>query len=100
MAGYGPSLGGMRIIGGLWLFAGLLEYLRHFSPGRHPSIEGFAGSALGALCGVLVIAFLWRRPSAQSWWAAARAVGDSKLVLARSGAILTKNTQSDITLMN
>jgi VanZ family protein len=61
MAGYGPSRGSMRIIGGLWICAGLLEYLRHFSPGRHPSIEDFAASALGALCGGLAVAFLWRR---------------------------------------
>jgi VanZ family protein len=62
MAGYGPSRGSMRIIGGLWMCAGTLEYLRHFSPGRHPSIEDFAASALGALCGGLAVALLCRRP--------------------------------------
>ena len=62
MAGYGPSRGSsIRIIGGLWLCAGILEYLRHFSPGRHPSIEDFAASALGALCGGLAVALLRRR---------------------------------------
>ena len=25
----------MRIIGGFWVYAGVLEYLQHFSPGRH-----------------------------------------------------------------
>jgi hypothetical protein len=43
----------MQIIGGFWVYAGILEYLQHFSPGRHPSIADFAASALGALCGGL-----------------------------------------------
>ena len=43
-----------------------LEYVRHFSPGRHPSIGKFAGSTLGALCGWLVIALLRRRVSVAS----------------------------------
>jgi VanZ family protein len=63
MAGYGASRGGMQIIGGFWVYAGVLEYLQHFSPGRHPSIEDFGASALGALCGGLAIALLWRRLS-------------------------------------
>src|SRR3984893_14950061 len=62
MAGHGPSRGSTRIIGGLWMCAGILEYLRHFSPRRHPWIEGFAAAALGALCGGLAAALLWRRP--------------------------------------
>jgi VanZ family protein len=61
MAGYGASRGGFQIIGGFWVYAGLLEYLQHFSPGRHPSIVDFAASALGALCGGLASALLWRR---------------------------------------
>jgi VanZ family protein len=63
MAGYGASRGGLQIIGGFWVYAGILEYLQHFSPGRHPAIEDFAASALGALCGGLAIALLWRRLS-------------------------------------
>ena len=63
MAGYGESRGGVEIIGGLWVYAGILEYLQHFSPGRHPTIKDFAASALGALCGGLAIALLWRRQS-------------------------------------
>jgi VanZ family protein len=39
MAGYGASRGSMQIIGGFWVYAGILEYLQHFSPGRHPAIE-------------------------------------------------------------
>jgi VanZ family protein len=61
MAGYGASRGGIQIIGGFWVYAGILEYLQHFSPGRHGAIEDFAASALGALCGGLATALLWRR---------------------------------------
>jgi VanZ family protein len=61
MAGYGASRGGMQIIGSFWAYAGLLEYLQHFSSGRHPSIADFTASALGALCGGVAGALLWRR---------------------------------------
>lgn len=60
MAGYGPSQGSARVIGALSLYAGLLEWLQHFSPGRHPAIEDFAASALGALCGAIAFALLGR----------------------------------------
>jgi VanZ family protein len=40
---------------------GILEYLQHFSPGRHPSIVDFAASALGAFFGGLAAALLERR---------------------------------------
>jgi VanZ family protein len=63
VAGYGVTRGSMQIIGGFWVYAAILEYLQHFSPGRHPAIGDFAASALGALCGGLAIAFLWRRLS-------------------------------------
>ena len=53
--------GAMRIIGLFWMYAGILEYLQHFSPGRHPSIVDFAASALGALFGGAVGAFLVHR---------------------------------------
>ena len=65
MAGYGPSRGGVRVIGGFWVYAAVLEYLQHFSPGRHPSLVDFAASAFGALCGGLAVALLWRRFSNQ-----------------------------------
>ena len=61
MAGYGASRGIAQIIGGFWVYAGILEYLQHFSPGRHPAIGDFAASALGAICGGLAIAVLLRR---------------------------------------
>jgi VanZ family protein len=51
MAAYGLRWGCFRINGCFWVYAGVLEYLQHFSPGRHPAFEDFAVSALGALCG-------------------------------------------------
>src|SRR5216683_6668458 len=45
MAAYIPSRVGVRIIGGLCVYAGILEYIRHFSLGRHPTLRKFAGSA-------------------------------------------------------
>ena len=62
--GYGASQGSIQIIGAYWIYAGILEYLQRFSPGRHPSIADFAASALGALGGGLAVALLWR-PSGQ-----------------------------------
>jgi VanZ family protein len=61
MAGYGASRGGIQIIGGFWLYAGILEYLQHFSPGRHPAFGDFVASAIGALCGGLLVTLLRRR---------------------------------------
>lgn len=60
MAGYGFNRSRLLIIGSFWLYAGILEYLQHFSPGRHPSIADFAESALGALCGGLAVILFWR----------------------------------------
>jgi len=61
IAGYGRRRGTALIIGLYWIYAGVLEYLQHFSPGRHPSIADFAASALGAFFGGVVGAFLVRR---------------------------------------
>ena len=61
VAGYGAIPGGVQIIGGFWVYAAVLEYLQHFSPGRHPAVGDFAASALGALCGGLIVALLLRR---------------------------------------
>jgi VanZ family protein len=60
IAGYG-KWGAARIIGLFWIYAGVLEYLQHFSPGRDPSITDFAASALGAFSGGLGVALLVRR---------------------------------------
>ena len=54
MAGYGLNDSRLLVIGSFWLYAGVLEYLQHFSPGRHPAFLDFAASALGALCGGLL----------------------------------------------
>ena len=61
MAGYGARRGAAQIVVGFWVYAGILEYLQHFSPGRHPAIEDFMASALGALCSGLVTALIRRR---------------------------------------
>jgi VanZ family protein len=64
MAGYGLNRGAVRVIGFLWVYAGILEYLQHFSPGRHPAFLDFAASAIGALCGGVAVFLLWRLRSA------------------------------------
>jgi VanZ family protein len=68
VAGYGATRGGMQIIGGFWVYGGILEYLQHCSPGCHPSIGDFVASALGALCGGVAIALLWRRLPVSPLW--------------------------------
>jgi VanZ family protein len=57
------QLPGAWIIGLFWMYAGVLEYLQHFSPGRNPSIEDFAASTLGAVFGRLAAAVFLRRLS-------------------------------------
>jgi VanZ family protein len=64
VAGYGLNRGAVRVIGCFWLYAGVLEYLQQFSPGRHPSLGDFAASALGALCGGVAVVLFWRWRSA------------------------------------
>jgi len=58
MAGYGPRGRGVVIVGCFWVYAAVLEYLQHFSPGRHPSLGDFEASALGALSGGLAAVLL------------------------------------------
>jgi VanZ family protein len=60
VAGYGRRVA-VRIIGLFWVYAAFLEYLQHFSPGRHSSIADFSASALGASFGGLFAALLARR---------------------------------------
>jgi len=56
MIGYGQRRRAPWIIVlGFWAYAGLLEYLQHFAPGRTPAFEDFAASALGALTDTVVI---------------------------------------------
>jgi VanZ family protein len=60
MAGYGLNRSRLLIIGLFCVYAGILEYLQHLSPGRHPAFLDFEASALGALCGGVAIILLWR----------------------------------------
>jgi len=60
VAGYGWRVA-IQIIGSFGVYAALLEYLQHFSPGRHPSIADFSASTLGASFGGLFAALLARR---------------------------------------
>jgi hypothetical protein len=53
--------GAVRTIGLFWIHAGVLEYLQHFSTGRHPSIVDFSASAIGGFFRWLAAAFLVHR---------------------------------------
>jgi len=64
MAGYGLNRGPVRVIGWFWLYAGVLEYLQNFSPGRNPAVVDFAASTFGAVCGGVAVLLLWRWRSA------------------------------------
>jgi VanZ family protein len=64
MAGYGLNRSAVRIISCFWVYAGVLEYLQNFSPGRNPAFVDFAASALGSLCGAMAVVLLWRWRSA------------------------------------
>jgi VanZ family protein len=68
VAGYGLNRGAVRVIGSFWLYAGILEYLQNFSPGRNPALVDFAASALGAMCGGVAVVLLWRWRSAIPGW--------------------------------
>jgi len=68
MAAYGLNRRGGRVIASLWLYAGILEWLQHYSPGRHPAVEDFAASALGTLCGGVAVVLVWRYRSAVPGW--------------------------------
>src|SRR5262249_21909210 len=64
MAGYGANRGSVQIVGVFWVYAAILEYLQHLSPGRNPTIADFVASAIGATCGGLTVALVLRRLSA------------------------------------
>jgi len=64
MAGYGLNRSAVRVISCFWLYAGALEYLQNFSPGRNPAFVDYVASALGALCGGIAVVLLWRWRSA------------------------------------
>jgi VanZ family protein len=56
---YGPKKW-PNIAAGLITYAGVLELLQRFSPGRTPSISDFAFSATGVLVGLALIAVAGR----------------------------------------
>lgn len=62
IAAYGRKRSPKLIIGLFWVYAGLLEWLQHFSPGRHPAVVDFVASAGGALCGGLAMTLVMSRP--------------------------------------
>ena len=68
MAGYGLNRGAVRVIGCFGLYAGVLEYLQNFSPGRNPELVDFAALAFGALCGRAAVVLLWHCRSALPGW--------------------------------
>jgi len=48
------------VLAGFCAYAGVLEYLQSFSPGRDVAIDDVVVSALGALCGGIVAGLAWR----------------------------------------
>ena len=59
MIGYGQRGRSPWIILGFFsTYAGVLEFLQRFSPGRSPALGDFAVSAMGAFVGMLVILLL------------------------------------------
>jgi len=54
VAGYGATRGGMQIIAGFWVYAAILEYLQHFSPGRHQRSAISRHRRLGRCAAVLL----------------------------------------------
>src|SRR4030095_15580622 len=51
VAAYQRKLRSDTIIIAICCYAGILEFLQHLAPGRHPAVEDFAASAIGAVCG-------------------------------------------------
>src|SRR5690348_7063678 len=61
ISAYSRKCSPMRVIGLFWVYAGILEWLQHFSSGRHPAFLDFAASAGGALCGGLAMMLVMSR---------------------------------------
>jgi VanZ family protein len=49
-----------RVVAGLLVYAGALEMLQHFSPGRTPSVVDYLFSAIGVVLGVAALGLLAR----------------------------------------
>jgi VanZ family protein len=52
--GYGMQRGSLLKMAALCIYAGALEILQNFSPGRHPSFLDFAASCSGVVAGGLL----------------------------------------------
>lgn len=61
-SGY-PAWGWKRIATLLGIYAGILELLQNFSPGRHPAVLDWLSSSAGALIGIAFI-----RVGQEVWW--------------------------------
>ena len=60
---YAPRAGAGRPVAGLVVYAGVLEVLQRYSPGRTSAVEDFLASATGVLIGLglaLAVRALWR----------------------------------------
>jgi VanZ family protein len=65
-----PAWGWQRIAIALVIYAGILELLQNFSPGRHPAVLDWISSSAGALMGITFIRVgdaVWRRWRAHGW---------------------------------
>jgi VanZ family protein len=56
-----PSWVGWRIVAALFVYAGCLEVLQGFVPGRSPSLDGALASGAGAILGAIAAAWRGRR---------------------------------------
>jgi hypothetical protein len=61
--GYGARVGLLRLALLLVPYAGVLELLQNFSPGRTPSIFDFLASSAGAIASAILIR-IWQRSAA------------------------------------
>jgi VanZ family protein len=61
VAAYHRKLRSELVIVAICCYAGILEYLQTFAPGRHPAVEDFAASVIGTVCGGAAAALLGSR---------------------------------------
>jgi VanZ family protein len=58
-----PIWGWKRVATALVTYAGVLELLQNFSPGRHPAVDDWLSSSTGVLIGIMFI-----RIGGKVWW--------------------------------
>ena len=58
-----PAWGWRRIAAVLVIYAGVLELLQNFSPGRHPAILDWLSSSIGAMIGLAFV-----HMTDEVWW--------------------------------